>query len=431
MNIFKLSQNNTNIKQEFSAGLTTFLAMVYIVPLNALIMSETGMPYEALVTATALITILSCVFNGIYANTPITLSVGMGLNAYFTYGICKSAGISWQIALGIVFLSGILFVILSFVKFRTWIVKAIPLDLRRAISAGIGAFICFIGFKEMGIVVSDKATLIALGNLKDPNVLLGLFGLILMLAFWILKIKGNFILAITITSIVAWIFNISPRPESFLSMPSSIAPIFAKLDVLGALKLAYVPFIVTFFITHLFDSIGVITGVGNRAKIFKENDLESEKKLSRNLTSDALASVAGSIVGTSTVTAFAESASGVEAGGKTGLTAVFAGLLFVLTLFLLPLFKAIPANAIYPVLVMVGILMFSELGELNYSDPAVLVPTFFIVMLMPFTYSITNGLSFGFISYAIVKLLQRKFSDLNLGVISLVFISLIVLIMHH
>lgn len=430
MDFFELKANRSSVKQELSGGITTFLAMIYIVPLNALIMSNAGMPYEALVTATALITIAATLFNGLFANTPVTLSVGMGLNAYFTYGLCVSAKIPWQSALGVVFLSGALFTILSFTNFRVWVIKAIPLDLRRAISAGIGAFICFIGLKQMGIVTANDATLITLGNLKDDNTLLGIFGLAVILALFVLRVKAAFILGILITSAVAWIFGFAPKPSAVFSAPSSIAPIFAKLDILGACKIAFLPFIITFFVTHLFDSIGTLTGVGNRAGLFVGNDSKGMKKLARNLTADALGSVGGAVVGTSTVTAFAESASGVEAGGRTGLTAVVCAACFILTLFMLPLFKAIPSNAIYPVLVMVGILMFSELGKIDYSDVGVLIPAFFIVMLMPFTYSVTNGLSFGFISYLLVRIIQRRFSDINLGVLVLAGISVLVFAVH-
>lgn len=431
MTLFNLSKNSTSIKQEFNAGFTTFLAMVYIVPLNALIMSQAGMDFNALITSTALITILASIFNGLYANTPIALSVGMGLNAYFTFGLVKGANVPWEVALGIVFLSGILFIILGLFNFRTWIIKAIPLDLRRAICAGVGAFIAFIGLKQSGIIIDDSSTLVALGNLRDKNTLIALFSLFLLIGLYFKNIKGAFILSILITSIIAWIFKISAFPKEFISVPSSISPIFAKLDIIGALKLAYIPFIITFFITHLFDSIGVISSVGSRAKIFKEDDKESAKKLSRNLNSDAIASSIGAIFGLSTITAFAESAAGAEAGGKTGLSAVFTGILFILTLFLLPLFKAIPPNAIYPVLIFVGILMFSEIKDINFSDQAIATSAFFMVVFMPFTYSITNGLSFGFISYAFIKLIQKKYSDLNLEILTLVIISILVLIFHH
>ena len=429
LKFFELEENKTSVKQELNAGITTFLAMIYIVPVNAIIMSGTGMPYEALITATALITILATLFNGLYANTPVALSVGMGLNAYFTFGLCLGdAKLPWQTALGIVFLSGLLFTILSFTNFRVWVIKAIPLDLRRAISAGIGAFICFIGLKEMGVIIDNQATLVGLGNLKNPNVLLGLFGLAIIIALFVLKVKASFIIGILVTSIVAWIFGMGEMPKKIIDMPSSIVPIFGQLDIKSALNIAFLPFIITFFVTHLFDSIGTLTGVGNRAKIFSDDNPEGMKKLARNLTADAVGSVGGAIVGTSTVTAFAESASGVEAGGRTGLTAVVVALCFILTLFMLPIFRAIPDNAIYPVLVMVGILMFSELGKIDYSDVGILIPAFFIVMLMPLTYSITNGLCFGFLSYLFVRLLQRRFSDINLGVLVLAGISLLVFI---
>ena len=282
----------------------------------------------------------------------------------------------------------------------------------------------------MGVIAPSQATLVTLGNLKDLNVLLGILGLAVVLVLFVLRIKAAFILSILITSCVAWVAEISPAPHGIVSAPSGITPIFAKLDIPGALKLAFVPFIITFFVTHLFDSIGTLTGVGNRAGLFGENSKDGMKKLSRNLTSDAIGSVAGAVIGTSTVTAFAESASGVEAGGRTGLTAVFCAIFFVLTLFMLPLFKAIPANAIYPILVMVGVLMFSELGKIDYSDAGILIPAFFIVFLMPFTYSITNGLSFGFIAYIVVRLAQRRIKDLNFGVLTLGAISVLVFLMH-
>ncbi|MCR8696420.1 MULTISPECIES: NCS2 family permease [Campylobacter] len=422
MDIFKLKQNGTTIKTELNAALTTFLAMLYIVPVNALILSDAGMPKDALLVATALITIIATIFNGLWANTPVALSTGMGLNAYFTYSMVIGMQIPWQTALGAIFISSAVFTILSFTNFRLWIIKNIPLDLRCAISAGIGAFICFIGLSQMGLIVSSPATKVAIGNVADPKVLIGLIGVILMIIFWALKIRGGFVLAIAITSITAWVFGIYEIPQSIVSMPVSIAPIFGELDIFSALQISLLPAVLTLFVTHLFDSIGTLTGVGNRANLFSSS--EGEKKLARNLESDAIASMAGATIGTSTVTAFAESASGVEAGGRTGLTAVFIGIFFIFTLFFLPLFGAIPANAIYPVLVMVGILMFSELGKINYKDPAICVSTFLTVILMPLTYSITIGLSVGFISYFIVKLALRRWEDLNLGVITLAVISL-------
>ena len=430
MKFFDLAQNKTSVKQEFGAGLTTFLAMMYIVPVNAIIMSKTGMPYEALITATALITIFSTVLNGLWANTPVAMSVGMGLNAYFTFGLCIGMKVPWQTALGVVFLSGVIFVVLSFTNFRMWIIRSIPLDLRRAISAGIGTFISFVAFQQMGFIVNNDAVLVGIGNFRDPNVLLGVLGLFLVVCFWAWKIKGAFILAVLATSVIAWVLGIAPHPKEIFSTPASISPIFLELDIKGAFSLALLPVVITFFVTDLFDSIGTLAGVGTRAGIFDENKKDGVVKLEKTLEADAVATAAGSLVGVSTTTSFVESASGVEEGGRTGLTAVFCGLLFILTLFMLPLFKAIPGNAIYPILVMVGVLMFAELASINFKDPAIGVATFFIVVLIPLTYSITNGLAFGFMSYVIVKLIKREFSDINLGVVVLALISFIVFLVH-
>ena len=424
MDFFKLKQNGTSVKTEFSAGLTTFLTMMYIVPVNAIIMSKTGMPMDALITATALITVIATVLNGVWANTPVAMSVGMGLNAYFTFGLVLGMKIPWQTALGVVFVSGVIFVVLSFTNFRIWVLKSIPDDVRRSISAGIGAFIAFVGLQQMGVVVNNDAVLVGLGNLKDPNVILGFVGLFFVILFWAWKVKGAFIIAVFTTSVVAWIFGIAPYPKEFISLPASISPIFLELDIMGALSFALVPVIVTFFVTDLFDSIGTLAG------IFDESNQKGVEKLEKTLEADAVATMVGSLVGVSTTTSFAESASGVEEGGKTGLTAVFCGLFFVLTIFMLPLFKAIPSNAIYPILVMVGVLMFSELGNINFKDPAIAISTFLIVILMPLTYSITTGLSFGFMAYLLVRIMRREWEYVNIGVIVLALISFIVFLVH-
>lgn len=424
MGFFKLEQHGTNVKTEVTAGFTTFLTMMYIVPVNAIIMSKTGMPMEALITATALITIFSTILNGLWANTPIAMSVGMGLNAYFTFGLVLGMKVPWQTALGVVFISGLLFVVLSFTQFRVWIMRSVPIDLRRAISAGIGSFIAFIGLKSMGMIVANPAVLVGVGNFKNPTVLLGVLGLILVFAFYSWKIKGSFIIAVLLTSISAWILGIAPYPTEFFSMPASISPIVLELDIASAFTLALFPVVITFLITDLFDSIGTLAGVGYRAGLFKEDGAELQK----TLEVDALATVAGSLLGVSTTTSFIESASGVEEGGRTGLTAVATGAFFILTLFMMPLFKAIPENAIYPVLVMVGVLMFGELSHVNFKDTAIAVSTFLIVIMMPLTFSITNGLAFGLISYLIIKLIKREYKDINLGIVVLTLVSLIVFI---
>ncbi|XAK46984.1 NCS2 family permease [Campylobacter coli] len=430
MDFFKLKENGTNVRTEVVAGLTTFLAMVYIIPVNSSIVGNTGMPIEALITATALITIVATAFNAFFANTPVAMSVGMGLNAYFTFAVCLGQKIPWQSALGAVFISSVIFLILSFTSFRLWVIRNIPKDLRLAICAGIGCFIAFLGLSQMGIISSNKDTLVSIGDFKNPHVLFGIFTLILIIFFWAIKLRGAFILGVLISSIIAWIFGIDNAsfPEQIFSLPNfsnenGLGAIFLELDIKSALNIAMIPIILTFFITQLFDSIGTITGIGERGKIF-DDAKNGEKKLGKTLMADATGSALGALGGTSTVTAFVESTTGVESGGRTGLTALVVAICFAFTLFLLPLFKAIPANAIYPVLVMVGILMFMEVKNIDFRDSAIAVASFFTIIMMPFTYSITTGFAFGFLSYLLVRIFKREWDKINLGIIVLSLISL-------
>ncbi|HAA1707646.1 TPA_asm: NCS2 family permease [Campylobacter jejuni] len=429
MSIFKLKENGTNIKTEVLAGITTFLTMIYIVPVNSHIVSNTGMPLEALITATALITIIASALNGLFANTPVAMSVGMGMNAYFT-SVCIAQQIPWQSALGAVFLSGLIFLILSFTNFRLWIIRNIPKDLRLAICAGIGCFIAFLGLSQMGVIMHNKDTLVSIGNFKSPHVLFGIFTLALIIFFWAIKLRGDFILGVLVSSIIAWIFHLDNAsfPVQIFSWPNfsmenGLGAIFLQLDIKSALNITMIPIILTFFITQLFDSIGTITGVGERGKIF-DDPKNGEKKLSKTLMADATGSALGAMTGTSTVTAFVESTTGVESGGRTGLTALVVAICFAFTLFLLPLFKAIPANAIYPVLVMVGILMFMEVKNIDFKDSAIAVASFFTIIMMPFTYSITTGFAFGFLSYLLVRIFKREWDKINLGIIVLSLLSL-------
>jgi AGZA family xanthine/uracil permease-like MFS transporter len=306
--IFKLQEKNTTLSTEVRAGVSTFLAMMYIVPVNASIMSLTGMPFDALITATAVVTIIATVLNGFWSNTPVAMSVGMGLNAYFTFGLVKGMGIPWQTALGIVMISGLIFLALSFTKFRVWVLESVPDDLRRAISAGIGMFIAFIGLKGMGFIVASKATFVTLGDITSPNVLLGILGFILAAVFYSYRIKGAFILSILITSIVAWVLGLANLPKGIVSMPASISPIAFHFDIVSALTLSLVPVIITFLITDMFDTIGTLAGIGMRAELFKKGSIELQK----TLEADAAATVIGAALGTSTTTSFIESAVGVE-----------------------------------------------------------------------------------------------------------------------
>ncbi|HFU4820532.1 TPA: NCS2 family permease [Campylobacter lari] len=435
MNFFKLKEHNSDVKTEIYAGIATFLAMIYIIPVNANIMSNSGMPLEALIVATALVTIIATTINAFFSNTPVAMSVGMGLNAYFTFSVCNTYQVPWQTALGAVFLSGMIFTLLSFTNFRIWVIKSIPSDLRKAISAGIGVFIAFIGLSQMGVISKNEATLVGLGDFSSSNVLFGLFGLFLVFIFWAWKIKAAFILAVFVSALCAWIFGINGAsfPEQIFSLPvisgeNGLSAIFGQLDIMGALELSMIPVILTFFVTQLFDSVGTITGVGSRGKIFDDPKL-GEKKLGKTLGADAASSALGSVVGTSTVTAFIESSAGVEAGGRTGLTALVTAICFIFTLFLLPVFKAIPANSIYPVLVLVGVLMFMEVANINFKDKSIAVSAFFIIVVMPLTYSITTGFAFGFIAYLFMCFMQKEFSRLNFGILTLSFISLLVFIL--
>lgn len=434
MNPFKLKENGTCVRTELVAGLTTFLTMIYIIPVNASIMSNAGMPFDALIVATALITMITTAFNAFYANTPVAMSVGMGLNAYFTFGVCVAKGLAWQSALGAVFVSGFIFLLLAFTNFRLWIIKSIPSSLRHAICAGIGAFIAFLGLQQMGVVVRNDSVLVGLGDITSGKVLFSLFSLVLILFLWAIRLKAAFIIGILLSAITAWAFGIDGAtfPKELFSLPNfdtqdGFGAIFLKLDIASALNLAMIPIILTFFITQLFDSIGTITGVGARGRIFESKD--GEKKLGRTLISDATGSAVGGFLGTSTVTAFVESSTGVESGGRTGLTALVVAVCFGLCLFLLPFFKAIPASSIYPVLVMVGILMFMEVANIDFKDPAMAVASFFIIIMMPLTYSITTGFAFGFIAYALMRLFTRQWDKLNLGILSLSLISLMVFVL--
>ena len=411
MDIFKLKENKTNVKTELIAGFTTFMAMLYIVPVNAYILSAAGMPYDALITATIVMTVFASILNGLWANTPIAMSVGMGLNAYFSFGLVKGMGIPWQSALGIVFLSGVLYVLISVTPIRKWLIETIPMDIKRAVSAGIGAFIAFIALEQTKIIVANDATFVTLGNLRDGEVLLALFGLVLAIYFTLKNYKGAFILSILLTTLFSWLSGLAPFPEEFVSLPASMAPIAFELDIASAFSLTLLPVVLIFLLTDLFDTLGTLAGVGMRAKLFEDDG--SSKALQKTIEADAVATMVSGLAGVTSTTSFIESAAGVEEGGRTGLSAITVGFLFLLPLFLLPLFKSIPSNAIYPILIVIGIMMFSELQHIDYSNEATKYATFFIVMGMPLTYSITNGLLLGALVYLLVSIIMGKAKDIS------------------
>ena len=409
-----------DLKTELTAGMSVFLAMIYIIPLNALILSEAGMPYDALITATALITIFATATNAIYAKTPIALSVGMGLNAYFTFGLVKGLGMAWQSALGVVFVSGLIFIILSLTPFRRIALQRIPIDLRRSIGAGIGAFLAFIALKQIGIVISDPVTFVKIGSLSDPAVLLGLGITLLIIILHAKKVQGAFIIAIVTGAVIAWLTGLSKIPDSLFSMPASISPIIFELNFTAFTTLAVIPVVIAFLVTDIFDSIGTLSGIGSR--IF-----DDETKLEKTLQVDAIFSSLGALFGLSTVTSFVESAAGVEQGGRTGLSTLFTAMLFILTLFMLPLFSSIHPNAIYPVLIVVGILMFNDVAKIDFSDFSIASSSFITIMMIPFSSSIATGLALGMVSYVLIKIAQKDFSALNIELVLLTLFSSLIL----
>lgn len=424
---FKLKAKQTNIKTEFMAGFTIFLSMLYVIPVSSEILSHAGMPKDTLITAVTLVTILSTFACGFYANTPVAMSVGMGLNAYFTYGIVQGAGIPWQQALGIVFISGVVFVIVSFSNFRIWILKSIPKNLRFALCVGLGAFLATIGLKGLGFFVLQNGNLL-LGDLSNASTLLGTLGILLILFLYTIKIKGAFILGIAILSIVGFSFGITQTPTQILSSPASLAPLAFQLEILSVLKFSFIPIILTLMITDLFDSLGTLSGIGTKANLFhalEGNHKKHDQALEKTLQVDAIATTMGSLFGVSTTTSFLESASGVTMGGRSGLSAIFTALFFCFTLFMLPLFLSIPSFAIYPILVVVGVAMFLEIERIDFSDYPSAVASFFVILLMPLTTSITIGLSAGFLVYLLLLILQRQWRQIHLGLIFIALLSLL------
>jgi len=418
---FRLGEHGTDVKTEVIAGGSTFLAMLYIIPVNAAIMSGSGMPFDALVTATTVMTIFATLVNALWSNTPVAMSVGMGLNAFFTFGLVKGMGLSWQSALGIEVVSSALYVLLTLTPVRRWIVESMPLDIKRAVSAGIGAFMAFIGLEELHVIVHSDATLVKLGDLTQAPVLMGLLTLAVALGLSIRKVPGAFILAISLTTLLAWATGTAPLPEGIVSMPASMMPIVLQADVSSVLTLSMVPVILTFLVADIFDTIGTLTGVGLRAGLFSQKD---SPQLQKSIEADAVGTMVSGFAGVTSTTPFIESAAGVEAGGRTGLTALTTALLFVLPLFVLPFFKAIPSFAIYPVLVIVGAGMFSELRSIDFGDAATRYSTFFLVLGMPLTYSITDGLLLGAMVFVTVRLIEGRVRE-NGGMLLLAAVGVV------
>ncbi|MGP1395839.1 MAG: NCS2 family permease [Inquilinaceae bacterium] len=405
---FALTAHGTTVRIELLAGLTTFLTMAYIIFVNPLILANAGMDHGAVFVATCLAAAIGTLIMGLYANYPIALAPGMGLNAYFTYGVVLGLGYTWQIALAAVFLSGLIFIVISVLPIREWIINAIPRSLKMAISAGIGLFLGIIGLQSAGIVVDSQATLVTLGDVTQWPPILATLGFVAMAAMVALRVPGAIIIAILGVTVVGILLGVSEF-NGIVSAPPSIAPTFLAMDLGGALQLGLIAIIFAFLFVDLFDTAGTLVGVAHRGGL-----LDAQGRLPRlrqALIADSTATVAGAALGTSSTTSYIESASGINAGGRTGLTAVTVGVLFLLALVFSPLATTIPGYATAPAIVFVACLMARGMAEIDWDDVTEYAPAVVTALAMPLTYSIAHGIAFGFITYAAIKLLSGRFRD--------------------
>ncbi|MFO7908860.1 MAG: NCS2 family permease [Halomonas sp.] len=413
---FKLTEHKTNIRTEVIAGITTFLTMAYIIFVNPSILSEAGMDYGAVFVATCLAAAIGCLIMGIWANYPIAQAPGMGLNAFFTYGVVLGMGYTWEAALGAVFLSGFCFFLLSIFKIREWIINSIPLSLRLGIAAGIGLFLAMIALKNAGIVVSDQATYVALGDMSEPAAIYALVGFFVITALAYLKVTGAVMIGILGVTVVAILLGHNEY-GGLMSMPPSIAPTLVQMDILGALDVAMLSVIFAFLFVDLFDTSGTLVGVAQRGNLLDANG--KLPRIGRAMMADSTASMAGAALGTSTTTSYIESTAGIASGGRTGLTAVVVAILFLVSLFFAPLAGSIPAYATAGALLYVAVLMAGSLAHANWDDPTEAAPVLIAALAMPLTFSIAEGIALGFISFVAIKTLSGRFKDLNPAVVLL------------
>lgn len=425
--LFKLKENNTNIKTEIIAGITTFMTMSYILAVNPAILSEAGMDKGGVFTATILASVIATVMMGIYANHPFALSAGMGLNAYFAYTVVLQKGNSWQFALTAVFIEGIIFLIMSLFKMREKIFNSIPMTLKKAVSVGIGLFIAFIGLSSSQIVVQGKGVPLTLGNLLTPGVAVTVFGLIVTGVLLHKKIKGAILYGIILSTILAIIVGIASLPEKVISIPPSVMPVAMKMEWSKVFTIDMAVTVFAFLFVDVFDTIGTLIGVSTKANMLDKDG--NFPRVGKALLSDAVGTTVGAILGTSTITTYVESSAGVSEGGRTGLTAIITSALFMLSLFLAPLFTMIPAQATAPALILVGLFMMSPIREIDFSDYTEAIPAFLTIVMMPFAYSIAQGIVFGMVSYVILKVLSGKFKDVSIlmYILGILFIAEIIL----
>ena len=407
--LFQLKAHNTNVRTEILAGITTFLTMAYILFVNPSILGETGMDKGAIFVATCLAAAIGSAIMGLIANYPIALAPGMGLNAFFTYTVVLHMGHSWQVALGAVFISATMFFLLSIFRIREWIINSIPLPLRSAIAAGIGLFLAIIALSSAGIVVAHPATKVTLGDLTTPGPLFAILGFFIIASLDALRVRGAILIGILVVTVLSMALGYNEFKGVFAA-PPSLAPTLFKMDILGALHTGFVHVILVFVLVEVFDATGTLVGVAKRAGLMPEG---RPNRLGRALFADSTAIVAGSMLGTSSTTAYVESASGVQAGGRTGLTALVVALLFLAALFISPLAGAVPAYATAPALLYVAGLMMRELIDIDWNDVCEATPAALTALVMPFTYSIANGIAFGFISYVVLKTATGRVRDVH------------------
>ena len=411
---FSISSNLSTVQKEITAGFTTFITMAYIIIVNPMMMSNAGMDYGASFVGTCLAAAIACIVMGWYANWPVGLAPGMGLNAFFTYTVVGEMGYSWEIALGAVFISGVLFFLISVTKLRRWILDSIPLNMRIAMGVGVGLFICFVGLKIGGIIIQNDATYLTIGDFKKTETILASLSFILIAILSIRKVPGSILIGIIIVTLISLALG-KVEFNGFLSSPPSIAPIFLKLDILGAFDVAMISVIISFLFVNFFDTTGTLIGVANQSNLKQENG--EIRNLNKALKADSSSSIFGTLFGCSPVTSYVESISGVEAGGRTGLTATVVGLLFLLAIFASPVASIVPPYATAGALLFVSMLMFAGIKLIDWSDLTDVIPSLLTVIAIPLTFSIADGIGIGFVSLLLIKFFTGRFKDLNPGII--------------
>jgi AGZA family xanthine/uracil permease-like MFS transporter len=419
---FKVTQQGSTIKTEIIAGLTTFLTMAYIVVVNPIILADAGMNLQAVFVATCIAAAMGCFYMAFFANYPIALAPGMGLNAYFTYAVVLKMGVAWEVALGAVFLSGLLFILISITPLREILANAIPKSMKFGIAAGLGLFLAIIGMKEAGFIAAHPATFVTLGDIHQPTVLLAALGFFIIIALEYRKVTGSVLISILFITILSAMIGLNEFKGLFAPVPS-IAPTFMKMDIMGAVNVGLLGIVFVFFLVDLFDTTGTLVGVAHNAKL-----LDKDGKLPRikqAFLADSLSCLTGAVLGTSTTTSYVESAAGTAVGGKTGLTALVVGICFLVCLWLSPLAASVPAYATGPALMYIGILMMRGLSEIDWDDLTESAPAAIAAFTMPFTFSIADGVAFAFIAYAFIKLLSGKLKDLTPTVIIITILWII------